>query len=93
MSGSPFFVVVVPPIPRSNFEDLTVELDMDSSSQVASEGMLVSTGEYQLFLEDVPHVSTLSSPSSMSLLPDYQSLSQIIYGVASIVQSSTVTPP
>ena len=52
-SGSPFVATVVPPSPRSLFEDLTLDLDMDSSSPVGSEGMLVSTGEYQIFPEDL----------------------------------------
>lgn len=66
---------------------------MDSSSHVGSEGMLVSTGEYQLFPEDLSRVSIQYSPPSVSLPADYRSLSQIMSGVASIAQSSTVTPP
>ena len=91
--GSPFVAAAVPPSPRSLFEDLTVDLDMDSSSSVGSEGIPISIGEYQIFLEDVAYVSTQSSPPSVSLLLGYRSLSQIMSGVASIAQSSTVTPP
>ena len=66
---------------------------MDSYSPVGSEGMFVSTGEYQLFPKDVPHVSTHSSSPSVSLLPGYRSLSQFMSSVNSIAQSSTLTPP
>ena len=43
MFGLPFIAVVVPPSPRSIFEDLTIESNMDSSSPIGSEGMHVST--------------------------------------------------
>ena len=75
MSGSPFFAVVVPLSPHSLFEALTAESDMDSSSPVGSEGMLISRGEYRPFPEYVPHVSTQSSPPSVSLPLGYRSLS------------------
>ena len=55
--------------------------------------MPVSIGEYQLFLEDLPHFSNQPSPQSVSLPPGYRTLIQIISGVASIAQSSTSTPP
>ena len=66
---------------------------MDSSSPDSSEEMPVSTGEYQLFLEDIPRISSQPSPQSVSLPPGYRTLSQIISGVASIAQSNTLTPP
>ena len=63
--------MAIPPSPRRLFEDLTNSSDIDSSSLVDSEGVLVSTGEYQIFPEDVPHVSVQSSLQSMSPPPDY----------------------
>ena len=93
MSGSPFVAAAVPLSPHSIFEDLTLDSNMDSSSPVGSEIMHVSTGEYQLFPEDLSRASTQSSPPSVSLPFDYRYLSQIMSGVASIAQSSIVTPP
>ena len=66
---------------------------MDSSSPIGSEGMLVSTEKYQLFPEDLSRASIQSSPPSVSLSLGYRYLSQIMYGVASISQSSAVNPP
>ena len=77
-SSSPFFAAPVPPSPHSIFKDLMVESDMDSSSPIGSEGMPISIGEYQLFLEDVPLISTQSSPPSVSLPLGYRSLSKIM---------------
>ena len=74
-SGSPFFATAIPPSPCSLFEDLTVEPDMDSSTPVGSEGMSVSIGEFQFFLEYFPHVSTQSPLTSVSLPLGYRSLS------------------
>ena len=92
-SRSPFVAAAVPPSPRSLFEDLTRDSDMDSSSSIGSEGMPISTGEYQLFPEDLSHASVQYSSPSVSLPASYRSLSQIMYGFASIVKSITVTPP
>ena len=66
---------------------------MDSSSSVGSEGMPISTREYQLFPEDLSRASTQSSPPLVSLPLGYRSLSLIMSGVASNAQSSVVTPP
>ena len=92
-SGSPFVAAVVPPSPRSIFEDLTEDSYMDSSSPIGSDGMPVSTREYQLFPEDISHASVQYSSPTVSLLASYRSLGQIMSGVASIAQSSIVTPP
>ena len=72
-SGSPFLATVIPPSPCSLFEDLTEESDMDTSGPIGSDGIPVSTEEYQLFPEKTPHMSAQSSPS-VSLIAGYRSL-------------------
>lgn len=75
---------MVPPSPRPLFEDLTKDSDIDSSSPIGSDRMPVSIGEYQLFPEDISHAFVQYSSPSVSLLVGYRSMSQIMYGVASI---------
>ena len=62
-SGSPFFVAIIPPSPRSLLQDLTVDSDIDSSGPNGSEIIPVSDEEYQLFREYIHQEPTQSSPS------------------------------
>ena len=65
---------IIPPSPHRLLEDLTTGSDMDSSSPSPSEGIPTSGEDYQLFPEDIPEPSVLSSLGP-SILAGYRYLS------------------
>ena len=83
---------VIPPSAHRLLEDLTIGLDMDSSSPTPSERIPTSGEEYQLFPEDIPEPSVLSSPSP-SLPARYRSLIQVMATIASMGISTPSTNP
>ena len=74
---------IIPPSPRHILEDLTADSNMDSSSPIPSEEIPTSSEGYQIFPEDIPESSILSSLVA-SLPAGYRSLSQVMAAIASM---------
>ena len=91
-SGSPFLATIIPPSPHRLLEDLTVGSNMDSFSPTPSEGIPTSGEDYQLFPEDIPEPSFISSPGP-TLPAGYRSLSQVMATIASIGVFTPSTRP
>lgn len=85
--GSPFLAAIISPSPRSLLQDLTMDLDMDSSGPNGSEDIPVFDEEYQLFLENI-HQEPTQSSQSVSLPTGYRSFGQIIAGITSMGTST-----
>ena len=90
--GSPFLAAIIPPSPRRLLEDLAAGSDMDSPSPSPSEETPTSGEDYQLFPENSPKSSIMSSPG-LSLPTGYRSLGQIVVVMASMGVSTLSTRP